>query len=1077
MSVLSYKYLIENAKPGSWRRGYESHQKNVVIESVLEKNTYKALVKGNFKDAYETELIFNEDDIETNCSCPLKEKWCKHAVAVALKAMEDGSANEVAMEEFHQEIDFSDEMTEMNPDPQGGYIFHFNPKRRQNFFSILIMDRKTNKVIRDIEGILRGLIALQKADKDFTLNNSQKVEVGIFQLLLKNARADKKAGWWDVPINKFDDIFKLLAKADDVIDGKTKAKLEFKDEEWKIQLNVNFSMVGNVLLALYWRRPDKDELYPFEEIRYFSRQLKWGRYKNIIFPTNASVSALPQYMIKSTFTDVKDADGAKFLFEELPKIRTSIDVVLSEAIEKLTMEQRPPKNIVSLGLDYDGSLRASLEFEYDGERVPYSRTNKTPYVTIKKPEEDLVYWVQRNTRHEEEAYRMLLACKFAPMQTNNLGLERENAVDFYNYYIQQAGDGWVFEEKDDMSFFKLSSKPFKLCADIDFCLDTIDSFEVQLYGEIDKERISFDEIHDLVVEGAKYIRVKNYGFAEIPSQAIQALLRSFNTFDVYRKTTTTKDDPFQNSNIKVTRKVSASDNNFIVKTFRAGLISEMENIGMKLNMSKRFSKFWKQISTFSTMDVPAIPKNVKADLREYQKRGFGWLWFLYQYGLNGILADDMGLGKTLQALALLQKAKEKDGRKPSLVICPTTIVFNWENEIEKFTPNLKVLKLSGVERKELFKKIEDYDVVITSYALVRRDIAKLKKHNFRFVILDESQNIKNATSITAQSVKDLKCDHKIALSGTPIENRLEELWSVFDFLMPGFLFDMHEFNYRYVNPIMERQDKAVEKRLKSQIFPFILRRMKRDVAQDLPDKVESIAYCELTDEQRDFYLEVLDSTKEELFKSIEETGIEKNRLSIFSALLRLRQICCHPQLYDKDMKKGVIGSGKFEKLKEMLSEIISEKHRILLFSQFVDMLDIVKAWLEKEGIKYEYLTGKTKNRQEAVERFNSDPTIPIFLISLKAGGTGLNLTGADYVIHYDPWWNPAVEDQATDRAYRIGQTKKVFVYRIITKNTVEEKIQKLKTRKRDLVDSVISIDRNIGKSLTYKDLQEIFSID
>ena len=343
--------------------------------------------------------------------------------------------------------------------------------------------------------------------------------------------------------------------------------------------------------------------------------------------------------------------------------------------------------------------------------------------------------------------------------------------------------------------------------------------------------------------------------------------------------------------------------------------------------------------------------------------------------------------------------------------------------------------------------------------------------------MEVSQNIKNAMSQTAQSVKLLNSEHKLALSGTPIENRLEELWSVFDFLMPGFLFNIAEFNYRYVNPIMERQDKTVEKRLKMQIYPFILRRMKRDVAKDLPDKVENIAYCEMTPEQKDFYLEVLDSTKEELFKSIEQNGLEKSRLSIFSALLRLRQICCHPRLYDKDMIKGEIQSGKFEYLKGMLEQITSEGHRVLLFSQFVDMLDLIKDWLERAGIPYEYLTGKTKDRQGAVERFNSTPSIPIFLISLKAGGTGLNLTGADYVIHYDPWWNPAVEDQATDRAYRIGQTKKVFVYRIITKNTVEEKIQKLKSIKRNLVDSVISVDRNITKSLTIEDIKEIFSVD
>jgi non-specific serine/threonine protein kinase len=390
---------------------------------------------------------------------------------------------------------------------------------------------------------------------------------------------------------------------------------------------------------------------------------------------------------------------------------------------------------------------------------------------------------------------------------------------------------------------------------------------------------------------------------------------------------------------------------------------------------------------------------------------------------------------------------------------------------------LTCLKIQGADRKGLFKEIPNYDIIITSYALVRRDIAKLKKFKFRYVILDESQNIKNAISQTAQSVKELQSDHKLALSGTPIENKLEELWSVFDFLMPGFLFNVAEFNYRYVTPIMERQDKTVEKRLKLQIFPFILRRMKRDVAKDLPDKVENMAYCELTDEQRDFYLEVLDSTKEELFKSIEQNGLEKSRMSIFSALLRLRQICCHPKLYDKNGVRGNIESGKFEQLKIMLGQIIEEGHRVLIFSQFVEMLDIIKEWLKSEEIKFEYLTGSTKDRGEVVERFNTDPTIHIFLVSLKAGGTGLNLTGADYVIHYDTWWNPAVEDQATDRAYRIGQTKKVFVYRFITKGTVEEKIQYLKQKKRNLADAVISVDRNIGKSLTYEDLKDIFSFD
>lgn len=1052
----NFKFIKDRASAGSWRRGYEYHLKDQVLDGYPEKNFYMGRVKGNYKDAYKTDLIFKKNTVEARCDCPLKEEWCKHAVAVGLKAIDEHAYEDFLETKYKIESSFEDENTALTEPPQGNYVFHFNPKRKPNFFSILLMSRETGKVVRSIEPILRALIEAQKLDKDFVLNNAQKVEVAIFQQLLKTSRQDKKAGWYDIPITKFGDMFNYLAMADEVLDEKTKQRLKFTDKEWRLVLSVNSSNVGNVLLALEWKRPDKDEVYPFEEVRYFSRHLKWGRYKNIMFPTNVSVSAIPQNLTKSSFTDLKDADGGKFIYEELPKLQKIMDVEISETINKLLIEQRPPLNIVTMGIDYDQSLKASLEFEYDGVKVPFSKTSdKTPYVTIKNPKEDSLYWVKRNTQHEQAAYNMLLACKFVPMQTNNLALEKENAIDFYNYYKTQAGEGWKFVEKDEMNFFKIAEEPFKLRADVDFCENSTDGFEISLYGQVGEDKISFDDMYETIQNGEKYSRVRSLGFVEFPAQDIYSMMRSFNSFDVYRN----------------------NDNKFIVKTYRAGLLNELEALGVELILSEDFSNFWTQISTFSTTDIVTLPEGVNAELREYQAKGFSWLWFMYKYGLNGILADDMGLGKTLQALTLLQKAKEEDGPMPTLVICPTSVVFNWEAEIQKFVPGLSCLKLSGVDRKQFFKEIPNYDIVITSYALVRRDIEKLKKVSFRYVILDESQNIKNALSQTAQAVKRIDAQHKLALSGTPIENKLEELWSVFDFLMPGFLFSISEFNFRYVNPIMERGDKTVEKRLKLQIYPFILRRMKRDVAKDLPDKVENIAYCELTPDQRDFYMDVLDSTKEELFKSIEQNGLEKSRLSIFSALLRLRQICCHPKLYDKESVKGHMHSGKFEYLKEMLEEIISEGHRILLFSQFVDMLDITKAWLEKEEIPFEYLTGKTKDRQGAVERFNSNPNIPIFLISLKAGGTGLNLTGADYVIHYDPWWNPAVEDQATDRAYRIGQKKKVFVYRLITKNTVEEKIQKLKQVKRDLVDSVISVDRNITKQLTMDDVREIFSVD
>ena len=1024
-----------------------------IAEAKADKNFYHAKVKGNYKDFYSTDLIFKKGSVEARCNCPLKDEWCKHSIAVAIRAIKENAYENYLFNKFDIQPDFSDENTELTKQPEGDYIFHFNNKRKPNFFSILIVARENRKVVRSIETILKKLIEEQRENPNFSLNTSQLVEIEIFKQLLSISRQDKKAGWYDIPITKFEDLFQLLSKADEVLDEKTKRRLKFTDQEWKLCLTVNYSNNGTLMLALEWHRPDSDEIYPFEEVRYFSRYMKWGRYKNLMFPINVNLGSVPQNLIKSTFTDLKDAEGGKFLFEELPKLQQIMNVELCEAVQKIVSQNPTPKKIVTLGVDYDQSLKASLDFDYDGIKVPYSKTDKSPYLMVRR--NDCSYWIKRDIKHEQQAYAMLLACKFIPLQTNNLVMGKETAIDFYNYYMNQAAQDWKFEAKDDISFFRIIPDKFKLKAKVDFSEEVNDSFELTLYGQIGDETVTFDEIYTTIQSGEKYSRIRSLGFTEYPAPLIYGVMRAFNSFDVYRN----------------------NEDKFFVKTYRAGLLKELETLGVELDLSDEFNKFWQQMSTFSTTEDVTVSKSVKAELREYQTKGFGWLWFMYKYGLNGILADDMGLGKTLQALCVLQKAKELDGPMPTLVICPTSVVFNWEAEIQKFTPDLSCLKLSGVEgRTKLFNEIPNYDIIITSYALIRRDIEELKKINFRYIILDESQNIKNPMSQTAQSVKMLNGQHKLALSGTPIENKLEELWSVFDFLMPGFLFSAHEFNYRYVNPIMERQDNSVQKRLKLQIYPFILRRMKRDVAKDLPNKVENVSYCDLTQEQRDFYLEVLDSTKEELFKSIEQKGLEKSRMSIFSALLRLRQICCHPRLYDTESLKGKVGSGKFEHLKDMLEDIIDNNHRILLFSQFVNMLDIIKEWLDRTGIQYEYLTGKTKDRQGAVERFNSNPNIKIFLISLKAGGTGLNLTGADYVIHYDPWWNPAVEDQATDRAYRIGQKKKVFVYRLITKNTVEEKIQKLKSVKRNLVDSVISVDRNIVKSLTMDDVKEIFSV-
>jgi non-specific serine/threonine protein kinase len=436
----------------------------------------------------------------------------------------------------------------------------------------------------------------------------------------------------------------------------------------------------------------------------------------------------------------------------------------------------------------------------------------------------------------------------------------------------------------------------------------------------------------------------------------------------------------------------------------------------------------------------------------------------------------MGLGKTIQTLSFIQLMAGKGAGGPNLIVVPTSVLPNWEREAEKFVPGLKRLVIYGTRRENMFSRIDSSDLVLTTYALLRRDLEELEQHEFNAIFLDEAQNIKNPNTITAKSVRAIKADIKICLSGTPIENNLFELWSLFEFLMPGFLGAQHAFQRGVVRPIKEGDSEPLEF-LRSRVKPFILRRTKAEVAKDLPPKVENTYYCALADEQADLYAMLTRKLKERVMANVDEKGIAKSHISILDALLKLRQICCHPRLLKLNIP-GVntnLPSGKFDAFKDMVTDIVEQGHKVLVFSQFVQMLHIIRSWLQISQIPFCYLDGTSKDRFEQVDRFNNSPEIPIFLISLKAGGTGLNLTGADYVIHYDPWWNPAMENQATDRTHRIGQTRQVFSYKLICQNTVEEKILQLQESKRGMAEAVIP-GQNSWKSLTRDDLDMLFDV-
>ncbi len=469
-----------------------------------------------------------------------------------------------------------------------------------------------------------------------------------------------------------------------------------------------------------------------------------------------------------------------------------------------------------------------------------------------------------------------------------------------------------------------------------------------------------------------------------------------------------------------------------------------------------------------------IPAGLNGSLRDYQKFGYKWLKTLDRYKLGGILADDMGLGKTIQIIALLLSAKEQKGTSPSLIVVPTSLVFNWCAELDKFAPGLKYTAIVGTkqERHSLIEKLDDYNIVITSYPLIRRDISLYAAKNFRYCILDEAQHIKNPASRNARSVKLIKAETRFALTGTPIENNLFELWSMFDFVLPGYLYSYRRFNEKFIQPASDEDSTEVYSDLSRQIKPFVLRRLKRDVLNELPEKVENRMIAELTQEQKKLYLAYLQDIKGEISKEINEIGFDRSRIRILAALTRLRQLCCHPSLFIENYTGE---SGKMQLLEEILEESVGSGHRILLFSQFTGMLKIINKRLKEMKIPSLYLDGSTpiSERGYLVNSFNKGLG-KVFLISLKAGGTGLNLTGADTVIHYDPWWNPAVEDQATDRTYRIGQKKSVYVMKLVTKGTIEEKILALQEKKRDLIDAVIQPGETLLSKMTQDELQALF---
>ena len=702
--------------------------------------------------------------------------------------------------------------------------------------------------------------------------------------------------------------------------------------------------------------------------------------------------------------------------------------------------------------EQENTIYATMKFGY-GEYEVEADPKAAPVATIAVPGTWDVARIHRRLDRERGYYQMLTDPRYGLKRAGYVYgpaefclRARTHPFDFLMDCVPllaQAGFEVYGEEK--LRSTRLRRTPPALRVQVS---SGIDWFDVEAVLQYDDQTISLREALRALRRGKRFVKLADGSFGQIPEEWLEQFRHLFGLAEETEKGVRVRD-------------------------IHLPLLDDLLEGAAQVEAPPDLEERRARLRSFERIRPQPVPKGFRGELRPYQKAGLNWLHFLHEYNLGGILADDMGLGKTVQVLAFLQSLKEQGkAERASLLVVPRSLLANWLREAARFTPELRFLEFVGKDRKKDPALFDQYDVVLTTYGTMLRDVEFLRSYRFHYAILDESQAIKNPRAKTARAARLLDADHRLAMTGTPVENTTFELWSQFAFVLPGLLGGLEYFRREFANPIERQNDQEAAARLRKLTYPFILRRTKAQVAPELPPRTERLLFTDLLPAQRRLYNRFRDRYRAELLGLIEEKGIQDARMKILEGLLRLRQICLHPGLVDPTYRGR---SGKFEVLFETLETLLAERHKALVYSQFVKVLERVRAELDRRGIPYAYLDGRTRDRQAQVDWFQKDPAVPFFLISLKAGGVGLNLTAADYVVLLDPWWNPAVETQAADRVHRIGQDKPVFIYKLIARGTVEEKILRLQERKRDLVENLITAERAFAKSLTREDVEVLFS--
>ena len=1107
--------IRREATETSFLRG-KAYYKNNRIRDISIKATgnglYKihAVVRG--AEYYDTIVSI---DIEANrlvswkCSCPYDYGGaCKHIVAVSIKFlfdMQDKSEDKLCIlddTEVKQEsnslewsnFDSEDDMEAWVDNNLEGMVFdnlgltslknlksfNLTNKFRIIFNEFNIDSNSQNSKNNNQLQVARGRRFSLKVLYPSSLNFAQKgIRIdrdiirsigGAYSLFLENIVTNGvyMNGLYYLGQLNIDVVFSLAAGLEEVMYGNPPKKIQFFGNQYKPEIEVLSKADGAVTMA-------------FEEDMIIIP----GKYSTFILKEDKIMKlheSIPWSFINKMATKPTVAPElhGKLMSKVLPILKNAFEVKkVKETSPVNEANQEKPVSIITR--DIQPQVNIYVKYEKDTENIyilpeiwyddylginPFSSMEIQNYEnfyymaakmkTLQSVErDDTIIQFKRDIYKEQQVYATFNNTNyFIPDEYGRLPVEGEEILySLFTGIIPTFPEDW--KVLYDKGLEKLKFKKEDVSCKFDFSADTDNGLlEFDLEFHCGNLKIRTEQLYDYINNNRKLLNIDG-SFIEITNREelykLFSLLEGFNAKDKNKR--------------------------YSGKLYQAiELDAFVENADNPSHYSyksnENYQKLIQEAKDNKLLEKVKIPEKFEMILRSYQLDGVQWMYFLRKYGFGGILADDMGLGKTLQVLVMLSMISTQT---PSLIICPKTLIHNWYNEIQKFVPNLKVLIACGgsVERITKIQKADEYGIIITSYPLIHKDIETYKKMEFEYCIIDEAQYIKNPSTRTARCVKSLRSKFRLALTGTPLENTIIDLWSVFDFVMPEFLGDESSFKARFGNASVGEPNLGAAANLNKKIKPFILRRTKKEMLKDLPPKIEQVGMSELTTGQLALYTKMLEKIRGDLYDTISKKGFKSSQIEILAGLTRLRQICNHPGLVNEKFIEMENISGKLELFEELLDECIEGGHKVLVFSQFVKMLDILSKVLDKKKIRYCRLDGQSRNREEIISTFNTDDTVKVFLISLKAGGFGLNLTSADTVILYDPWWNPMVEEQASDRAHRMGQHKAVNVYRMITKGTVEEKIQKLQERKKMLFDSIINESGDVFKKLSWEDLKDI----